>query len=540
MAKLRVPSWLHSSNGSTNGHSDEADRKKQNRMSLSGLAHLISKNEQPSEPSSAESTNPTPTSDASPICKTVQDSSVSQLIQLAKKITEEAEKLDKYIKANNLPEPGFGVDAPVDFPPLPDDIQNSRQEIVYATDKLGQLVRGPREQIRWGVWNFLDTLSLSLIYNFDIAQLVPIDKPIELKELQTKTTLDPVNLARALRHAMTNHIFHEPSPGFIAHTAASRALAEDEALRAWVGLNTDDIFPASAHAVQALKAHPEATSLTRTGFNYAYNTVDVEPMFATFGKNPKRAKRMGLAMASLTGGEGYEPSHFVANFDLADVDKNEGTFVDVGGSHGFICVDLGKKWKNTKFVVQDLPKTVTSAPSPLTDDEDVNQRVTLQAHDFFTEQPVKDADVYFFRWIIHNYSTPYAVKIIKSLIPALKPGARVVINEHCVQDFGVDNPWDEKVIRSMDLVMLSLLNAQERTETEFRELFKAADERFVFKGVMRPTGCRMSIVEAVWQPESVEKAEAEEVTDEVEDKKTEAPAEEAKVENGETPAEGAQ
>ena len=89
--------------------------------------------------------------------------------------------------------------------------------------------------------------------------------------------------------------------------------------------------------------------------------------------------------------------------------------------------------------------------------------------------------MYYFRWIIHNYSTPYAVKILKSLIPALKPGARIVINDICLREPGSKNPWDEKLIRSMDMVMLTLLNAQERTESEFRDLFKAADERFVFK-----------------------------------------------------------
>lgn len=36
-------------------------------------------------------------------------------------------------------------------------------------------------------------------------------------------------------------------------------------------------------------------------------------------------------------------------------------------------------------------------------------------------------------------------------------------------------------MRGMDMVMMVLLNAQERTEKEFEDLFKAADERFVFK-----------------------------------------------------------
>ena len=49
--------------------------------------------------------------------------------------------------------------------------------------------------------------------------------------------------------------------------------------------------------------------------------------------------------------------------------------------------------------------------------------------------------------------------------------------------------------------MLTLLNAQERTEDEFRSLFQQADERFRFAGVKRPRGCRMSIVKAVWDGE---------------------------------------
>ena len=89
--------------------------------------------------------------------------------------------------------------------------------------------------------------------------------------------------------------------------------------------------------------------------------------------------------------------------------------------------------------------------------------------------------VYYFRWIIHNYSTPFAVQILKNLVPALKPGARIVINDHCLREPGQENPWDEGIMRRMDMVMLTLLNAQERTEEEFRELFKAADEGFVFK-----------------------------------------------------------
>ncbi|KAI1392312.1 S-adenosyl-L-methionine-dependent methyltransferase [Hypoxylon trugodes] len=302
---------------------------------------------------------------------------------------------------------------------------------------------------------------------------------------------------------MTNKIFQEPKPGVIMHTAASKLLVEDQALQSWVGFNTEDIYPGSAHVLDAIKKHPEATSLTRTGFNFAFNTTDREPVFVTIGKDAKRAQRMAQAMSSLTGGEGYELSYLSEGCDLKEVDAVGGTLVDIGGSHGFVSVHLANVYRNIEFVVQDLPSTIESAPKPACADWRVAKRINFQAHDFFTEQCVQGADVYFFRWIIHNYSTPYAVQILKNLIPALKPGARIIINDHCLREPGTENPWDERLMRSMDLVMMTLLNAQERSEGEFRQLFKMASDGFVFKGVTRPKGCRMSIIEAVWKPDEV-------------------------------------
>jgi hypothetical protein len=53
----------------------------------------------------------------------------------------------------------------------------------------------------------------------------------------------------------------------------------------------------------------------------------------------------------------------------------------------------------------------------------------------------------------------------------------------------------------MDLVMLTLINAQERSKEEFETLFHTANPNYRFLGVTRPAGCRMSIVEAVWEGE---------------------------------------
>lgn len=78
---------------------------------------------------------------------------------------------------------------------------------------------------------------------------------------------------------------------------------------------------------------------------------------------------------------------------------------------------------------------------------DVSSRVKFMGHDFFTEQPVKDADVYLFRWIFHNWSDEYSIKILRSLIPALKTGARILVNDNVLPEPNAIDPWDEKIIR---------------------------------------------------------------------------------------------
>jgi hypothetical protein len=112
-------------------------------------------------------------------------------------------------------------------------------------------------------------------------------------------------------------------------------------------------------------------------------------MFVTLGRSPTRAQRFGGAMESLTSGEGYEVSYLLDNYDWDSMDRIGGTVVDIGGSHGFVCVDLAKRWKKMKFVVQDLPKMIAGAPKF---DGDLGERISFQAHDFMTEQPIKGAD----------------------------------------------------------------------------------------------------------------------------------------------------
>lgn len=62
---------------------------------------------------------------------------------------------------------------------------------------------------------------------------------------------------------------------------------------------------------------------------------------------------------------------------------------------------------------------------------EVADRGMFMQHDMFQQQPVRDADVYFFRGIFQN-SDKYCVELLQATIPALKLGARIVIKDACM------------------------------------------------------------------------------------------------------------
>lgn len=152
MAKLRVPSWLSSErNGSTSN--TDVEKKKLNRRSFPGLTYARSKEESLQEKEG----------DQTEVVKV--ETPESRMLVLAETIRVETEKLQTYLQSNGIAQPGLSVDAPDDFPLLPDGIQQSRQKIVLATRELTNLVRGPRESVRYDVWSVRPASVLfSLLY----------------------------------------------------------------------------------------------------------------------------------------------------------------------------------------------------------------------------------------------------------------------------------------------------------------------------------------------------------------------------------------
>lgn len=165
MARFRLSSLLSPSSSSERSE-DKTEVKKQNRRSFSAFSA------KPSPKPKKEDVQSNGTAAVAKKPDAVAESP-SRMVVLAQKISKETEKLEAYFKANGLPSPSFDAEAPSDFPKLPEDIQKSRREVIFATKELRDLAVGPRESVRWGVWNVsfsLDLLPLSLPTSFSGGQ----------------------------------------------------------------------------------------------------------------------------------------------------------------------------------------------------------------------------------------------------------------------------------------------------------------------------------------------------------------------------------
>ena len=88
-------------------------------------------------------------------------------------------------------------------------------------------------------------LSLQAVYHYKIASSFPVPSTATFAELSAACGLNEIDLRRLLRHAMKNHVFQEQD-GKVAHTAASRILAENAMMRDIVGIMCEEMFPGAS------------------------------------------------------------------------------------------------------------------------------------------------------------------------------------------------------------------------------------------------------------------------------------------------------
>jgi hypothetical protein len=105
--------------------------------------------------------------------------------------------------------------------------------------------------------------------------------------------------------------------------------------------------------------------------------------------------------------------------------------VDVGGGVGGFSLQLSQVHPQLRFIIQDRAAMLKQAETVVwpkdNPDAIAQQRVQFCPHDFFEINPIKEADVYWLRYVMHDWSDDFCVRILAGIKPSMGPRSRILI-----------------------------------------------------------------------------------------------------------------
>jgi O-methyltransferase len=242
-------------------------------------------------------------------------------------------------------------------------------------------------------------------------------------------------LERCLRALATRGVFAEVEPGVYRNTEASELLGRDA--------------PAGAFAQLFGGVWYEAAG----GLDASGKQAFVGDFWAWLAKHPRERRLFDVAMVEGAGRRverlakvGFQPG---------------GTVVDVGGGNGSLLLELAARHPAVRGIVFDLPETVRDEPRLAA------AGIAFVAGSFLERVP--EGDVYILGTILHNWPDETAASILRTIRRHAPAGARVLIIDSVIPPG--NDPHGGKWL---DLLMLTLFAARERTESQWRVLVEGA------------------------------------------------------------------
>lgn len=215
----------------------------------------------------------------------------------------------------------------------------------------------------------------------------------------------------------------------------------------------------------------------------AFEHVHGAPFFEHLHRHPDQ---YDVFQASMAGRAQQEARDLVAAYDFTGLRR----IVDVGGGPGVLLAEILRAAPELTGVLMDSESTVPRAREHL-DRSGVGDRAECAPGDFFLSVP-EGGDAYLLSRVLHDWDDRNARRILDTCRSTMTPGARLLVIEAILPERASDAP---AVIR-MDLLMLILLGARERTEAEFQDLLGAGG--FTVQRVVRTrSAAGLGIIESI-------------------------------------------
>jgi len=315
-------------------------------------------------------------------------------------------------------------------------VQRPSTQEVDPNDRLAELLGG-----------FVGTQLLYVVTELGVADELS-EGPCTIEALAERVDAVPHVLYRFLRTLATHDVFEEAAARTFKNTAASELLRrEDES-----GWRDYAIVYGSVY-----RAFAEALPAARTGENM-FSRVHGVDWWTWLDQNPVVRTTFNRAMQAGAHGR----IELVSGLAWQD----DETVVDVGGGNGTLVIELLLRHPQLNGVVLDLPDVADEAEARVAS-AGLSDRCRVVRGSFFDEVPA-GGDVYLLAKVLHDWDNNAATRILKKVRAAAPDHARLLIIDSVVP--AGNSPHPSKTI---DLVMLSLVNGCERDEGEWRELLEA-------------------------------------------------------------------
>jgi len=331
----------------------------------------------------------------------------------------------------------------------------------------------PMQQLNQLTSGFQISSCLYVAAYLKIADLLS-GGPRPVSELAAETQTHEEALYRVLRALICVGVFSEPEPRVIGLTPCSELLRSDVA--------------GSARGFVLFTAHPFTIGVNadllysvQTG-KPAVQHLYGKPAFECIASMPEIAFAFNEAMTSISAG--LAPAVLDA-YSFEGID----TLMDVAGGHGYFLCQALKRYPHMKGILLDLPSVVEGAKCAICEMR-MDDRCQPVAGNFFEHIP-SGADAYFMQHIIHDWDDEHCLKILHNVRQALagRKNGKLIVSDAVLPEDSSPHP-----AKFLDLMMMVFPGGRERTEAQFRDLFRRGG--FTITKIV-PTAAPESVVEAV-------------------------------------------
>ncbi|KAL9038899.1 MAG: hypothetical protein Q9180_002852 [Flavoplaca navasiana] len=399
------------------------------------------------------------------------------------------------------------------------DLHEAQRTVLAATGILTELVSEPQSRVVEVACQYWESRALAVATERRIPDLLATAGTVgaSAKDLGSKTGIEHRKLSRILRCLCSIHVFREIAPDVFTNNGVSAALLDVRGLMLLDRSNLD-LYTASDHLpTYLLGPNGHSYSVEETAWQSAIGTTkprwdwleeevmckEACPVGVGYPGMPaenvaskdlasatkmRRPEHEIFSLAMVGGGRIFGAAH---PYDYPWSSLGEATVVDVGGGLGGFDIQLSRLYPKLKFVVQDRGPVLQRAQQTIWPKEApaafAEGRVQFVEHDFFNTNPVSGAEVYWLRYILHDWSDDYCVRILSAIRAAMAPHSRILIcdqvmntTDGCSELKSAPKPllpnygYYTRYSHQRDLCLMGIINGIERTPAQFKVLIEKA------------------------------------------------------------------